>query len=203
MYSEQIVLRDAVIDSIHCKTEDGKVQSRIQVHGSLTQEVADVLGAKSLLFAHNGTPKEGFSSLALNTGCAAFRALFEADPALKQSFELVSGDSTDRYIVERLEDGILKVKLRLNYHGDPHAALAYIVAIGNAESKLKIVPLQATMDGEDRAKTNAEYADEDDADEADEESPIIAEAKVAREAVRQRLISGRKRGRQAAGAGSL
>jgi hypothetical protein len=190
MYSEPITLRDAVITAIHLKTEDGKVQSRIQVHGSLNQEVADILGAKSLLFAINGTPKEGYSVMRLNTGCASFRATFEADPALKQAFELASGDSTDRYIVERQAEGVLKLKLRLNYHGDPHQALAYITAVGNSESLLRIVPLQTELDededeDEDRPKRNDEYLSE---------KPVVVPA----EAVRQSLIGHRRSARKQA-----
>ena len=197
MYSEPITLRDAVIDSIHLKTEDGKVQSRIQVHGSLNQEVADILGAKSLLFATNGTPKEGYSVIQLKTGCAAHRATFQADEALKQSFEILSGDSSDRYIVERQAEGLLMLKLRLNYHGDPHQALAYVMAVGNSESLLKIVPLQSEMavdeedekgedEVEERPKKNDEYLSD--------ELPF---APV--ETVRQELIGHRRAGKKRAG----
>jgi hypothetical protein len=181
MYSEQLVLRDAVIDSTHHKTQEGKVQTRIQVHGSLNQEVADVLGIKSLVFAHNGTPKDGFSTLQLDTGCAPFRAVFEADPALKQSFEITSGDSTDRFVLERQEGG-LKLKMRLNYHGDPHAALAYTVAVGNFESKLKIVPLQSTLD--------TKPADEESKQEPE---PAPATAPASAETVRQAMAGGRRK----------
>jgi hypothetical protein len=190
MFSDQIVLRDAVIDSIHYKTEDGKVQGRVQLHASLTQEAGEILGVKSVVFANNGTPKDGFSTLALDTGCAAFRAVFNADPSLKQSFELVSGDSTDRYIVERQAEGHLELKLRLNFHGDPHPALAYIVAVGNAESLLKIVPLQSEIkpaEGDERRpQKNDEYLSE---------KPVV----VSAEAVRQRLTTHRSQGKQTAG----
>jgi hypothetical protein len=191
MFSEQVTFRDAVIDSIHCKTQDGKVQSRILAHVSLSQEAAEVLGVKSLVFAENGTPKEGFHSLALDTGCAAFRALFE-HPELKQSFEIATGDSTDSYVVQRMEEGRLKLKLRLNYHGDPHPAIAFINSVGNAESRLKIIPLQGELSAEEdedehRPRKNHEYPPEE-------------QKLMSADAVRQRMITHRGSGKQASGA---
>lgn len=145
MYSTEVEISDAVITAIHHKIADDKVQTRITVTGMLLPDLAERLSARDLIFAGNGTPKGGFSSLSLDTGCAAFRAVFEADPALRQSFELTSGDSTDQYTVARLAEGVMQLKLRLNYHGDPHQALAYVMAIGSGQSKLRIVPLQTEM----------------------------------------------------------
>ena len=190
MYSEPITIRDFITRSIHIKSADGKCQTRVQGDGTLTQEVAETLGAKSLVFAPNGTPKEGFSSLQLDTGCGAFRAVFQADPALKQSFEVPSGDSSDQYTVERQEEGLLKLKLRLNYHGDPHQAVAYLAAVGNAESLLKIVPLQSEINTE---------ADEEDNEEAEKDlqEPLYQpEQHPGVEPARQTLISGRRHGRK-------
>jgi hypothetical protein len=149
MYSNEIEIPKAVITAIHHKVEDDKVQTRITVTGTLLPDLAERLGARDLIFAENGTPKGGFSSLALDTGCAAFRAIFEADPALKQSFELTSGDSTDQYTVTRLAECVMQLKLRLNYHGDPHRAVAYVMAIGNGDSRLRIVPLQTEIPAKD------------------------------------------------------
>jgi hypothetical protein len=116
MYSNEIEIPKAVITAIHHKVEDDKVQTRITVTGTLLPDLAERLGARDLIFAENGTPKGGFSSLALDTGCAAFRAI---------------------------------LKLRLNYHGDPHRAVAYVMAIGNGDSRLRIVPLQTEIPAKD------------------------------------------------------
>ncbi len=183
MFSKPIEIWDAVITAIHHKVEDGAVQSRILVTGTLNPDLADELGTRTLVFASNGTPKGGFSKLELDTGCAAFRAVFEADPSLKQSFELISGDSTDRYIVERGAEGVLRLKLRLNYHGDPHEVLAYVGVVGSGESMLKIVPLQTTID-------NAKASKEDDKEEA---------PPVPKETVRQAMTGSRVTKRARAG----
>ena len=109
--------------------------------------------------------------------------MFEADPSLKQSFELISGDSTDRYVVERGAEGVLRLKLRLNYHGDPHEVLAYVGVVGSGESMLKIVPLQTTID-------NAKASKEDDKEEA---------PPVPKETVRQAMTGSRGTKRAKAG----
>jgi hypothetical protein len=198
MFSKPIEVWDAQITSVHLKTEDSKVQTRIMVTGSLDADLAEDLGARHVLFSDNGTPKQGYSKLQLDTRCQSFRAVFEADPALKQSFEILAGDSTDRYIVERQADGVLQLKLRLNYHGDPHHALAYIMAVGDSQSILKIVPLQQELDGEKREDDEDEDTDEDeDDDEEPEEEPVQQEL-VKPEPARQRLITGRRHAKKQA-----
>lgn len=195
MISEPFTLRDAVITAIDNTMKDGKVQARVHVYGTLNQEVAAVLGAQSLCFANNGTPKEGFKSLQLDTGCAAFRAVIQADPALKQNFELSSGDHTDSYVVRRQAEGHLKLELRLNYHGSSIHLQAFWEAVGSSELLLKIVPLQVEMDGdevEDSPKTNAEYDAEEEQKEEEKEHTISATA------VRQALIGHRRPGRKQA-----
>lgn len=157
MYSSEVEIPNAVITAIHYKIEDDKIQTRISVTGTLLPDLAEHFGARNLIFADNGTPKGGFLALSLDTGCAAFRAIFEADPALKQSFELSSGDSTDQYTVKRLAEGVMQLRLRLNYHGEPHQVLAYAAAIGNGKSRLRIIPLQTEMP----ATAEADHEDED------------------------------------------
>jgi hypothetical protein len=147
MYTEPLQLWDAVITAISHRIKDGLVTTRIMVTATLNQDTGNQLDVGSLVFNENGTPKAGFP-LDLSTGCAAFRALFEADPALKQSFEL-TGDATDNYVIERGTEGAMQLDLRLNHHGDPHAALAYVLAIGNGESFLTITPLQESLKAED------------------------------------------------------
>ena len=151
MFAEPIEVWDAVITAVSHKIKDGLVSSRILFTGTLNEDLADALGAKTLVFTSNGTPKEGFSKLELSTGCAACRALFEADPALKQSFEL-NGDSSDNYVIERQAEGVLRLKARLNYHGDPYQVLGYVLAVGSGESVLKITPLQTELEAEEDTK---------------------------------------------------
>lgn len=202
MFSEPVLFRDAVIDSAHLKTQDGKVQTRVTIHASLTQETSELLGVKSLVYAPNGTPKEGFVSLDLDTGCAACRIVVE-HPELKQSFEIPTGDSTDQYVLERLDEGRLKLKLRINYHGDPLPLADFVTKVGNAESRLKIVPLQSEIP--------LGKADEKRAREMSPRVPSAAKTQVkpeeylsdkpvvvSAEAVRQRLVT--HRGKQAQGA---
>jgi hypothetical protein len=184
MYSEQITIARAVITAIHLKVEDSKIQTRIIASGAMSPELAQQIGARSLIYAENGTPKGGYTAAKLDTGCAAFRAVFEADPALKQSFELLSGDSTDSYVVTREADGALKLKFRLNYHGDPHQAIAFVQMVGNAECSLKITPLQTEIP--------ANAKDEDDEDEEEQNDLFIDDADpviASQDAVRQRLIN--------------
>lgn len=145
-FSEPIEVGDAVITAINHKLKDGSVISRILVKGTLSQSLASQLGIGGLAFLANGAPKEGFARLELSTGCQAFRAVLESDPALKQSIE-ITGDSSDKYLVERGAEGVLRLKFRLNYTGgDPHQALAYVMAVGSGESLLRVIPLQQELD---------------------------------------------------------
>jgi len=145
MFSAPVEIWDATVTAIHHKMKDGVLSSRLTVAGTLDESLAKELGANSLVFAENGTAKEGFSKLELSTGCAAFRALFQPDPVLKHDVE-ITGDSTDNYLVERKTKGGLKLKFRINYHGDPHQMLAYVMAIGSGEAHLRITPLQKELE---------------------------------------------------------
>ena len=196
MFAKEILMGGTVISSIHHKIQDDKMQTRISCSGTLNPILAAKLGAQDLVFAKNGTPKGGFSSLALDTGCAAFRALFQPDAALKHSFELVSGDSTDRYVIKRQEGGVLKLELRLNYHGNPHEAIAYALAVGGAEAELKIVPLQSEID---TTKSGDEQGDEDteDGDDEDDSQDDLFEP-ASLEPARHPLITGRGKNRKLA-----
>ena len=198
MFSKPIEIWDVIIPSISHKNRDGTVMTRISVTGTLNPALAKELGIEDLIFHKNGTPKGGFSSLALDTGCAAFRATIEAEQ-LKQQFELVSGDSTDSYVVQRMDEGVMQLRLRLNYHGDPHLPVAFVKAVGNAEAILRITPLQSEIDP-NPVKTNAEYAAEEEAEEQ-QRLDVLGDGSSGREAVRQRLI-GRGHGRKQATARS-
>lgn len=111
---------------------------RVSVSGLLTRELATELGCQDLVFLDNGAPRQGFTKFDLDVECGAFRAFFEADPELKQRFEL-AGDS---FVVKRTDNGLFQLSWRMNYHGDPHPALAYLEAVGGADSALRIVPLE-------------------------------------------------------------
>lgn len=183
MYSDEVQISDAVITAIHHKIEDDNLQTRISVTGTLLPDLAERLGCRDVIFAKNGTPKGGYSTVQLDTGCKAYRAVFQSDPALKQTFELMSGDSTDRYVAERVADGVIKLKFRLNYHGVPHEAIAYVLAIGSGESRLKIVPLQteiapaAAEDEKPRQRTVDEYLSD---------APVVVASETVRNAMNRR-----------------
>lgn len=217
MFSEPITLRNAVLRDVHNQMSNGKLQTRIVCVGTLSQELAELLGAKTIVYRENGTPREGFQELKLDTSCAAFRAVFEADPALKQSFELASGDSSDQYRIKRMEDGSLQLSLRLNFHsGDVYRLFSYWTALGDGDSLLKITPLQTAI--ADKPKRNNDYkakaandqgASDEDEDQAEGEDANDEDARYlpisvdegTREAARQTLITARRHGRQKATAG--
>jgi hypothetical protein len=182
MFSEPIAIWDAAITAISHKLKDGVLTSHIIVTGTLNEDLAEELDVESLVFAANGAPKQGFEKLELSTGCQAFRAVFEADPALKQSIE-ITGDSTDNYLVERTSEGALRLKCRLNYHGDPHQVLAYVLAVGSGESHLKIVPLQTELETAQESEVSIKVRRPDG---------TVHEEPVAKETVRQALGASRK-----------
>lgn len=159
MFSEPIELYDAVITAVSHKVKDGGVNSRLIVLCTLSPGLAEELDAASLVFAANGTPKEGFDRLELSTGCASFRAIFEAPKQVKQSFEM-NGDSVNHMSVDRKPDGILQLRLRLNYHGDPHTALGFVMAVGSMECLCKIIPLQRELEEAEKAPVKVVKAQE-------------------------------------------
>lgn len=145
MFTDKISLGDAQISGIVHKLKDGVLTSRILVSATLTEGIAEELECKGLVFTPNGIAKEGWSKLELSTGCASCRAVFQAAPELKQEFEL-DADAADNFVVERQAEGRLRLKLRLNYHGDPYKPLAYVLAVGSGESWLEITPLQKEIE---------------------------------------------------------
>lgn len=183
MFNNEIQLWHAVIAAINHKVKDGAVHSRIAVTGVLDVKLAEELGIKSLAFANNGTPKEGFTKLELSTSCQAFRAVFEAE-GLRQTFE-ITGDSADNFLVERIAEGVLRIKFRLNYHGDPHQALAYVLAVGSAESELKVVPLQQELDAAGESELTVKATREDGSSE---------EFSIPKDTVRKALAAKKKHG---------
>jgi hypothetical protein len=135
-----ITLRAVQITALAHRLKEGILLHRLSVSGLLTRELAAELGCQDLVFLDNGTPKHGFTKFDLDVECGAFRASFEADPDLKQRFEL-TGDSCESFVVKRTDNGLFQLSWRMNYHGDPHPALAYLEAVGGGDAALRIVPL--------------------------------------------------------------
>jgi hypothetical protein len=144
MFSEAVEVWDATISAIQHRIKDGTVSTRLMVAGELNESLADRLGCKDLCYAKNGTPKGGFSSVELDTGCQSCRVMFEPDPALKQQLEL-NIDQADNFLVERNGDGKFRLKLRLHCMGEPFAALGYVLAVGTSPAVLTITPLQQEL----------------------------------------------------------
>jgi hypothetical protein len=188
MYSQPVEISDAVITAISHKMKDGSLVCRILVVGELSWRLAAELDVRGLVFLENGAPKQGFAKLELSTGCAAFRAVFEADPALKQSFE-ITGDSSDKYVIERGAEDVLRLKFRLNYSGgDPHKALAYMLAVGDSASLVRIIPLQQELD----------LAQESDVSVVVKHDGKTFEQPIPKETVRQAFAASRRDEKEAA-----
>lgn len=138
---QSILIRQVQIHSINHKLKDGRLSHGILISGALDQNLARELGCEELVYFKNGTPRQGFPQLPLDVSCGAFRVRFEADPDLHHQFE-IAGDTRDRFLVKRNENGSLQLRLRLNFHGDPHPALAYAEVVGNARSLLSLTILE-------------------------------------------------------------
>ena len=141
MLDKPITLKAVQITALAHRLKEGVLLHRLAVTGLLTRELASELGCQDLVFLENGAPKQGFTKFDLDVECGAFRATFEADPDLKQHFELI-GDACESFVVKRNEAGSFQLSWRMNYHGDPHPALAYLEAVGGGDSALRIVPLE-------------------------------------------------------------
>ena len=141
MLDKPITLKAVQITALAHRLKEGMLLHRLAVTGLLTRELAADLGCQDLVFLENGSPKQGFSKFDLDVECGAFRATFEADPDLKQRFEL-TGDSCERFVVKRTESGLFQLSWRMNYHGDPHPALVYLETVGGGDSALQIVSLE-------------------------------------------------------------
>ncbi len=144
MLDKPITLKAVQITALAHRLKEGILLHRLAVSGLLTRELAADLGCQDLVFLENGTPKRGFTKFDLDVECGAYRASFEADPDLKQRFE-ITGDSCETFVVKRTETGSFLLSWRMNYHGDPHPALAYLEAVGGADSALQIVPLEQQL----------------------------------------------------------
>ena len=141
MLNKPITLKALRITTLAHRLKEGMLLHRLALTGLLTRELAVDLGCQDLVFLENGAPKQGFTKFDLDVECGAFRASFEADSDLKQRFEL-TGDSCESFVVKRTETGSFLLSWRMNYHSDPHPALAYLEAVGGADSGLQIVPLE-------------------------------------------------------------
>jgi hypothetical protein len=137
----RIYIKQVQITAVSHKLKDGIMTHSLSVSGHLDQKLAQHLGCADLVFLQNGTPRQGFPQLPLDAECGAFRALFEADPELRQQFE-ITGDNCNGFVVKRNENGSLSLRFRLHYHGNPHPALGYLEAVGSGASTLALSPLE-------------------------------------------------------------
>ena len=99
MLDKPIALKAVQITALAPRLKEGVLLHRLAVTGLLTRDLASDLGCQDLVFLENGSPKQGFSKFDLDVECGAFRATFEADPDLKQRFEL-TGDSCEGFVVK-------------------------------------------------------------------------------------------------------
>lgn len=139
-FTEELQLSSTQISKIDLKMKDGgAIQSRLQIKTILTPELAQQLGCHDIVFGENDTPREGFTDVALDGGCAAFRALFEVT-GLTQTLEL-NGDSVTDVEIDKVRDGLLRMRLRLNVTGDPMQLINYWMQVGEAYGHCKVSPL--------------------------------------------------------------
>ena len=180
---QAILINQAQIHSINHKLKDGRLSHSILISGALDENLARELGCEELVYLKNGTPRQGFPQLPLDVSCGAFRVRFEADPDLHQQFE-IAGDTCDRFLVKRNENGSLQLRLRLNFHGDPHPALAYAEVVGNGRSTLSltIVEQQPLFPSDTNAKESPARQGDSSSSSAGPDSPgAIAEIAAIRE----------------------
>jgi hypothetical protein len=178
---QSILIRQAQIHSINHRLKDGRLSHSIVISGALDQNLAQELGCRELIFLNNGMPRQGFPQLPLDISCGPFRVTFEADPDLHQQFE-ITGDTCDRFLVKRNENGSLHLRLRLNFHGDPHGALAYVQAVGSGASLLSFTVLEQQALFQNDAVAEESPAEQADPNSVDCDSPRgIAEVDAVRE----------------------
>ena len=113
MLDKSITWKAVQITAVAHRLKDGILLHRLSVSGLLTRELAADLGCQDLVFLENGAPKQGFTKFDLDVECGAFRATFEADPELKQRFEL-TGESCGGFVVKRTETGVFVLSWRMN-----------------------------------------------------------------------------------------
>ena len=141
MIEYRIQIKQVQITTVTHKLKDGVMTHSLSVATHLDQKLAQYLGCADLVFLQNGMPRQGFPQLPLDAEYGAFRAVFEADPELRQQFE-ITGDSCDGFVVKRNENGSLSLRFRLHYHGNPHPALGYLEVVGSGGSTLALSPLE-------------------------------------------------------------
>ena len=99
---------------------------------------------------------------------------------MHQQFE-IAGDTCDRFLVKRNENGSLQLRLRLNFHGDPPAlAYAEVVGSGRSSISLTILERQPLFPGDTNAKESPARQD-DSSSVGPDSAGGIAEAAAIRE----------------------
>jgi hypothetical protein len=181
MFTDSIELWGAQVSAISHKIKDGLTTSKLVVTSMLDPDLARKLGCFDVCFLPNEAPRSSFTKMELDNGCAAFRATFEPDPALKHSME-ITGDTVDGLTVKSSKDG-LRIYLKLCFHSDPHIPIAYVLAVGSAEAFVKIHPLQQELDAAEGSEVSIKVRRPDG---------TVYEEPVAKETVRQALGAGRR-----------
>lgn len=149
-FTEEVEIWEAEIGAVSLKMKDGVITSRIQIKGRFTPELAQAFGCEDVVYTAKNIARDAFSEVVLDGGCPAFRALLEVQ-GLQQTIEL-NGDSVTDISIDRVSDGLLRVKLRLNCSGDPLSLVNYWMLVGGAQGICKISPLQQELAAADDAK---------------------------------------------------
>ena len=146
-FTEPLQIWEAEIGNVGHKQKDGKITGRIQIKGRLTSELAEILQCKDVVYTDNETARGAFEEVRLDGGCQSFRALLEVN-GLKQEIE-INGDSVSDIVIDKVDNGALRVTMRLNYSGDPLPFMNYWVLVGGAQGICTISPLQKELEAID------------------------------------------------------
>jgi len=145
MLTEPVTMSGVRIAGLSYLLKEGLVSSRVTVMTRLIPALASALGCSELLFLDNGTPKEGFARLDLDTYCEQYHATFEcAAPELRQEFT-IEGEVCDGFCVDRTENNDFRLRFRLHHTGNLHGPLAFVEQIGTASSVVHLTPKQTRL----------------------------------------------------------
>ena len=143
--SEPITIASGHIAALSYSLKDGLVSSTVTVRSVLTPELAASLGCQEMLFLDDGTPKDGFAKLELDTCCEQYRAEFRCtDPEIKQGFT-IEGQACDRFCVTRTDSNVFDIRFRLHHTTNLHGPLAFVEQTGAALIVVRLVPKQGQL----------------------------------------------------------
>jgi len=145
MLTEPVTMSGVRIAGLSYLLKEGLVSSRVTAVTRLVPALASALGCSELLFLDNGTPKEGFARLDLDTYCEQYRVRFEcAAPELREGFT-IEGEVCDGFCVDRTENNDFRLRFRLHHTRNLHGPLAFVEQIGTASSVVHLTPKQARL----------------------------------------------------------